>query len=405
MAATAPEPERIEFPEAAVPQHARYPLVDTVRAFAALSIFFFHGFTKLGLVTNDAVSHYLGNLNVGVPVFFVVSGFLLYRPFVVASLRGARPPRSGSYATRRVMRIVPAYWVALTIIAIVLGETYVFTPSGIITYYGFLQIYSETTVTNGIGQAWTLCVEVTFYIAVPLCALFARRFLDRAGDRAATVRNELIALGVVYLLSVLWKYGVTELLVPGDTGYIPGQITLPAQMDTFALGMALGVIAAAIADGARPPGFVRLVERAPWVPLLLAAGLFAIAGLRIWGFGDNWADHELIRHQIKAWIGALVLMPAVFGVAGGGLVRRFMDLRGLLWIGVISYSFYLWHLAIIMELKKISGFMDLGEGYVMATALLVTIAIAWASYRLIEAPAMALGRRWSTRGSSRVSGR
>lgn len=393
-----------ETPEAITPLHARFPLVDAVRALAALSIFGFHAFYHLDQFSTGVSTRLMGSLNVGVPIFFVISGFLLYRPFVSARLTGRDAPPFVPYGIRRVMRIVPAYWVALPIVAIVLGEWYVFRPVGIVRYFGFLQIYNQDTIGKGIGQAWTLCVEVTFYAAIPAIAWLFRRLLP-AGERRTTVRWELLALAGVYLCSVAWKMGGDRFMGPTDPGYFPASISLPAQLDTFALGMAMAVVAASLAQGGPVPWAVRVVTERPWVPILLALGLFIVLGQRFWGFGDNWADHEQIRHQLKAFIGVLVLAPAVFGAAEGGFVRRAMGWRPVLWLGLVSYSFYLYHLAAILALKDVQPLADLGWVAVAVAALAVSILVAWISHRLVEVPGIAAGRRWSkgwTAGSSRV---
>ena len=66
----------------------RFPLFDSLRAIAALSIFFFHISFVLHLFSGRAVSPWLAQLNVGVPIFFLISGFLLYRPFAQARFSG-----------------------------------------------------------------------------------------------------------------------------------------------------------------------------------------------------------------------------------------------------------------------------------------------------------------------------
>ncbi len=383
-------------PAPVVPAHARFPLVDSVRAFAALTIFGFHISFHLGLLTQDTLSRYLGNLNVGVPVFFVVSGFLLYRPFVASRLGGRPAPPLVPYAIRRALRIVPAYWVALPIVVIMLGEqAEVFTPRGIVTYFGFLQIYDANTVIGGIGQAWTLCIEVTFYAALPLWALGARRLLPRGDGVGTVVRWELVALAGLFAFSVAWKLVFQNVLTPADPGFIPAQITLPAFADQFALGMALAVVSAAIASGMRTPRALRLIELRPWIPLAGAAACFALLGVKFGGFGQNWADAGIVRHELKAIIGVLVLMPAVFGAALGGRIRSVMAWRPLLLLGLISYSFYLWHLALILKLKDVAFLADLGWGAVALAAFAATVAVAALSYRFVEAPGMRLGRRWA----------
>src|SRR5437763_7021548 len=90
----------------------RYPLIDGLRAAAALGVLLTHSAISSGLVTAGATGfRYAQRLEVGVTIFFVISGFVLYRPFLVARLEGAELPRVGRYARRRALRILPAYWI------------------------------------------------------------------------------------------------------------------------------------------------------------------------------------------------------------------------------------------------------------------------------------------------------
>ena len=122
----------------------RFPLLDSVRAIAALSVLVFHAsfWSEITLTGSDRAP-FLSRLDVGVTIFFVLSGFLLYRPFVRARLLGTPPPRAIAYGWRRVLRIVPAYWLALTVIALVIPKPDTFEPGHALVYYGFLQIYGD----------------------------------------------------------------------------------------------------------------------------------------------------------------------------------------------------------------------------------------------------------------------
>ena len=99
--------------------HARFPLFDSLRGLAAISIVFVH----VGIFTNAFTDTWHGrlvsHLDIGVPFFFLLSAFLLYRPFVAARVRNAKRSGFGGYARRRFLRIAPAYWAVLTIAAIV----------------------------------------------------------------------------------------------------------------------------------------------------------------------------------------------------------------------------------------------------------------------------------------------
>ena len=393
--------------EPVVARHARFPLIDGVRAIAALTIFAFHVFFHLGLLNTDLLSRYLGNLNVGVPIFFVVSGFLIYRPFVAKRFAQEPSPETQPYAIRRALRIVPAYWVALVIVTLMLGlEASVFTPSGIVTYFGFLQVYDIGTVVGGIGQAWTLCIEVSFYIALPIWAFFARRLLPRGGRRQM-IRGELWALAALFCASFLWQLVVSPLFLPGDRGYLIAQISLPAFADQFALGMAMAVVSVAIHSGSKKSRALRLVEGRAWIWVLAAVVLYSLLGLKIGsvGLGASWADAGLFRHVIKGLIGVCVLAPAVFGSALGGRVRVALGWRPLMLLGLISYSFYLYHLAFIIKLNEVGWLHDLGWVAVAGGAFVCSVAAAAISYRLIEAPGIALGRRWAKAASARIARR
>src|SRR3954452_12960796 len=99
-----------------------FPLVDGLRAVAALLVIVHHAgiYAVLG-GTDSVLRPYVARLDVGVAIFFLISGFLLYRPFVRARFRSIGAPRPLAYGWRRFLRIVPAYWVALTVIALWLG--------------------------------------------------------------------------------------------------------------------------------------------------------------------------------------------------------------------------------------------------------------------------------------------
>src|SRR4051812_10841150 len=119
---------------------ARFPLFDSLRAIAALSVLGFHAAFAAGVYNSDSpLRPFTLRLDVGVSVFFLISGFLLYRPFVKARMAGVKPPATGPYAWRRFLRIVPAYWVALTVIALWLPVHDVFTSAHWPLYYGFGQ--------------------------------------------------------------------------------------------------------------------------------------------------------------------------------------------------------------------------------------------------------------------------
>jgi peptidoglycan/LPS O-acetylase OafA/YrhL len=363
-------------PAAATAATPRFPLFDSLRALAALSIFAYHIAASQGAIGGT----WLGNLNVGVPIFFVVSAFLLYRPMVARRERKQPLPSVRSYAIRRVLRILPAYWVALPLIAIWLGETSdVFTARGIVTYFGFLQLYDQSTIAGGIGQAWTLGVEVTFYAFLPLWAIVVRRF-----------PGELWPLAVLALVGIAWKVVVLATLFEPGKAFFPALVALPAWLDTFAAGMALAVVSVRVAAGGWRPGWVRVVERRSWLPWLVAALAYAALCLRGWQGGER--AQILIAYELKTVVAVGLVLPAVFGDPTRGWVRRVLGFPPLLWVGLVSYGFFLWHLAVIEKLAD-GGWDDkLGVPLFTLVALAGSLAIAAVSWYGLERHALRLGR-------------
>jgi peptidoglycan/LPS O-acetylase OafA/YrhL len=344
-----------------------FPLVDSLRAIAALAIVGYHVAFVLGALSGEGAGAWFAQLQVGVPLFFAISGFLLYRPRVAAKLGEGRAPANGTYALRRALRIVPAYWVALVLIALVLGRDGVLEWPGGLLYFGLAQAYDADQFTGGIGQAWTLTVEVAFYAALPLLTLVARRL--------AGLRGEALLLGGLVAVSVVWRMGVLALFDAGDTAYFPLLAALPAQLDFFAGGMALAVLSVTGARGGWPA----------WAPWGAAAAAFAT--LALWTPAS--AAAVLGGHTLQLVIALGLLAPAVIGVEAGGALRGALGWRPLVWVGLVSYGVYLWHLDVLRELA------DRGApGAVVAGAgLVLTLALGAASWYAVERNALRLGRR------------
>jgi len=359
----------------------RFPLFDSLRAIAALSIFGFH-IAASQRALNDPDFPWLGQLNVGVPIFFVVSGFLLYRPFVARRMQERPPPSSVGYAIRRALRIIPAYWVALTVITVWLGlQSQVFTVDGVVTYYGFLQVYDVSTIDGGIGQAWTLGVEVTFYAFLPLWAWAMRRRLGELWPLVA-----LAAFGMVWKIVVL-----TTVFQSGDKNAFTWLVILPAWMETFAAGMALAVLSVWRTDRGYHPRWLQVVEDRPWLPWLVALLAFVAAGPHGWQGGEE--SQVMIQYELKTIVAAGLVMPAVFGDPARGWVRRVLAFPPLLWVGLVSYGFFLWHLAVIDKLQDGGVDDTLGVPLFTLIALVASLGIAALSWYVIERPSLRLARR------------
>lgn len=401
---TAPEPAPDHVPPVVAPPpgNPRFPLMDSMRGIAALSVVVVHAAILSQIGDAGAHGRLLIHLNIGVTIFFVISGFLLYRPFVAARAAQAPTPRIRDYARRRLLRIVPAYWLALTLLAIYPGLIGVFSGDWFV-YYGFLQIYPfhdrVFCIQCGIPQAWSLAVEVTFYAALPAVALLLGRFAPTSRG-PGWVRRELAILGALAAASVafyLWASGSVELHPDTSAQTLPDRFalgqTLPGLFYWFAFGMALAVISVYMEGREEVSRVLRLIRDRPWVPWAAAISLYALLTLVLLPATPNFVVYSPLQRLGQAvlfgLIGALLLLPVVFGGEAGGLVRRVLAHPVLTWLGVVSYGIFLWNFTIMAEVFDSQSLTWLpGPLFIrlVTVAIFLGVICAAASYYLVERP-------------------
>jgi peptidoglycan/LPS O-acetylase OafA/YrhL len=339
---------------------------------------------------------WIQHLNVGVSVFFVLSGFLLFRPFVVAHLTDGPPPARGRYLVRRFARIFPAYWLALFLSArwnhLLLGDWW-----GQLRFYSLTQVYWGETALGGLAQAWSLCTELSFYLFLPLWAALLARV---GGTTARRAGAHLVGLGGLYALGI----GFRAQLVAGH--HKVGYAWLPANTDLFAIGMAMAVLSAWWAvEGRSPQGLAATVGDLPWAAWLAAACCYAgVVSLHYpSGFDPPTTAQEVTRQVLFGLIAGLVVAPGVFGSQGVGLGRRILRSRPLYALGVVSYGVYLWHLTFMIQLDRP------GSPIAPPTHLSMTVwggaaavLAATASWFALERPLLRLARRRRPAHAERV---
>jgi peptidoglycan/LPS O-acetylase OafA/YrhL len=369
------------------PGNPRFPLFDGLRALAAGAILVTHVAGLTTFNTGNALGAYTARLNMGVAFFFVISGFLLYRPFLAARFAGRRPPRIRDYARRRVLRIVPAYWLALTVLAATVGLCGAFTGDWWV-YYFFLQNLRPATTLCGIGTAWSLALEASFYIALPLWAMLMAR-IQRGRPVRAMVRIEAAALLAVSLASIIartWSFAATGRQTAID-------VTLVGNADWFAYGMVLALASVALQGRERESRVVRLVSDHAWLPWALAGFLWWLDATQL-GMSRSlppiYDDGRwLAEHLIFPAVGFLLALPAAFGDQRRGLPRRILGNRMLAWFGLVSYGVFLWHQPLMPTILDHGG-LDLIPGMPFVSALIavgaVSTAVAAASYYIVERP-------------------
>jgi peptidoglycan/LPS O-acetylase OafA/YrhL len=374
------------------PGHPRFPLIDSLRAIAALLVLVSHA-VKIS-ASPQADDRWAAPFTTGVEgvtIFFVISGFLLYRPFVNADVNGAPTSRLRDYLRRRLLRIVPAYWLALTVLAIYPGLVNVFSGDWW-KHYFLLAGYSDTGVAQGLIVSWSLGVEVTFYLLLPVYAALMSR-LCRGRDARGRVRFELSVLAGISLGSILLRH------VDYTNGAHAGiQNSLPAFMYWFALGMALAVVSTALQAGAdyRPVRWVAARPGVVWAGAIAAYLLIAlVTSPRGTYTPAQWTLGYYILGGVMSF---LLVLPAVFGDGRSGWPRHVLAWAPLAWLGLISYGIYLWHVPVLLWL------FDHGLTWFPLVALIgaaITVACAAASYYLVERPILRFKYRRLPRSRSR----
>ena len=150
------------------------PAVEGMRACAAMGVVVTHVAFQTGH-SSGVAGRLFGRFDLAVAVFFALSGFLLWRGHAAAA-RGLGPrPRTGHYLRSRVVRIMPAYVVAVVVILTLLPDADHASLTVWLANLTLTQIYVPLTLTGGLTQMWSLSVEVSFYLALPILALLARR--------------------------------------------------------------------------------------------------------------------------------------------------------------------------------------------------------------------------------------
>jgi len=386
------------------PGHPRFALMDGLRAIAVVAILAFHVAGTSADVQAQWWGRYALRLDVGVTIFFVISGFLLYRPFVAARFGGAAAPRFGAYARRRALRILPAYWLALSALAVYpglpgFGEHWW-------AFYGFLQVYDSSLFAfyQGLPQAWSLCVEVTFYALLPLIALgVGRMHPEPSSSPAATLRRELVLLAGAAVAAVGLR-----LILGGVAPRSAGPQTLPVLFHWFAGGMALAVLSA-WADGGggapgRLPAWVGGHPNACWAGAGAVFLLCAQIGAPVTTAVAEATPRSVAVNVLYAFIAVLAVAPAVFASGRSTPVGRILTNPVVAWLGLISYGIFLWQVTVLAELSRASFLEGLPGGTFAPTfiaGLAITCTLAALSYYLVERPL--LQRKDRAGGSVRSS--
>lgn len=365
------------------PGHPRFAAADGLRAVAITCVLAVHAWAATTVVAggapDDALSdRLLAHLNVGVAIFFALSGFLLYRPFVAGDFALGPRPAVVSYGWRRALRILPAYWLALAVLALVPGATaragdglWAVLPLQGLAIAGD-QSCVELIASCRLAPLWSLTVELTFYALLPVYAA-----LMRVVPRPRRPVTEALVLGALALLSTALA------VLPQSAGSALVNGTVAGHFAPFAVGMFAAVLSGAslgrfwsrtwarAALLAGPGGFAIYVAAAltlPPSPFVLTTG------------------DRLITHLAFAAIAALALLP-ILVEAASRRASKLLSSGPLRAIGLVSYGLFLWHYTFALAAVDLRiASWPLAFAFISACSLVPAVA----SYLLVERPALRL---------------
>lgn len=370
----------------------RLPALDGYRAVAATAVVATHVGFLTGSSVDGRLAPVLSRLDVGVAIFFVLSGFLLYRPFLVAALDRRPAPRVATYLWRRFLRIVPLYAVAVLSAWLFVQRGGAWSTRESLTQVLMLQAYVPKGQVLGLTQMWSLCTEVAFYLVLPWLA-----FLLAAGRRkgAPAARRQLLLLAGLALAGLVARAVAHK--ADGTYGDV-ALLQLPAHLDWFAAGMILCLL-----DEARRrqltlrllPTTRALAAMPAWC-LTAALACFVLATTPLAGprrLQPATAFDDMAKHVLYLAVAVLLVLPMAVPERVSA-VSRLLSSPPMRWLGAVSYGIFCFHLVVLEVVYKTLDLALFSRGFWWIFPLVwsATVGLAWLAHRAIEQPATRLRR-------------
>ncbi len=366
-----------------------FPVLDALRAVGALAVLTTHvAFWSGHYTVGGFWGILLARLDIGVALFFVLSGFLLSRSWFDRAADGRPGPRTGRYVWKRWLRIAPLYLVTAVLALSFIDANAARGPVDWLRTLLLLDPFVDGPLPEGLTHMWSLSVEVTFYLALPLLM-----WLITGGRALRVARAGLVLLGLV-ACSVWWHLAGAA-AVDGVTEGAP-LLWLPAYLSWFAIGMTFALahelwvrdravrLLAPVVSLARQPGSCWALAASA---LLVAATPLAGSVLLV----APTPAQSLAKSGLYALVGGLVVITGVFADPDGTYART-MSAPAARHLGWISYGIFALHLPLIHLLMYLTGWQIFEAPLVPLWLLTVatSLLVAEVAYRVVERPALRL---------------
>ena len=358
------------------------PAVEGMRACAAMGVVVTHVAFQTGH-SSGVDARLFGRFDLAVAVFFTLSGFLLWRGHAAAVRDIGKRPRTGHYLRSRVVRIMPAYLVAVVVILTLLPDSNHANLTVWLANLTLTQIYVPLTLTGGLTQMWSLSVEVSFYLVLPMLALLTRRI---------SVGARVPVIAVLGALS--WAWGWLPLAALGGG---PGANPMgwpPAFFSWFAAGMVLAELVHS------PIGWPHRLARHRFVMAAIAVAAYLVAASPLAG-PAGLVPSTAAQFSVKAAMGSAVAFALVAPLVldSPDTPHRLLGSTSMVTLGRWSYGLFIWHLAALDMVFPVAGIFAFNGHMptVLGLTLIFGFAIAAVSYALVESPCREALRRWEKR--------
>ena len=370
---------------------ARYRLIDGLRAVAAALVLLTHVAFWTGASDLDVSGGLLARGDSGVAVFFAISAFLLLRPWIRTGLHGPGHQSVRTYALRRAVRILPAYWLALVAVLVVAalapGRTDGTGGVGKIVLHALVLQGYTTHDYQSFTQTWSLTTELTFYVFVPVVGVALGRLARQGSRRVYAVLLAAVVAGLaVQAVAAQWT-----LSDPHGAGGVLATSVL-GHLAWFAAGATVAAGSVGILPwlSGRALDRWRVVGDSPATLIGVAAVTYLVASSPLAGPRGLQAPtvaEAVVKEGLYTLI-ALALLLAARRAPESPVARAVAASPATRWLGDISYGVFLWHVLVLQVLYLMTGWPLFSGGFawMLCAVVSLSVLIAWASAALLEQP-------------------